>query len=111
MAKQISLSDEVIAHLDRMKGDRSYSEIIMHLLRGLPVTEQDLLNNKLYEMKILVSQIFGDEMVEPIEILRVILVRCLRYKNDRELLSEQISVLTGSLSGALEEIFRLSDQE
>ena len=111
MAKQVSLSDEVIARLDRMKRDRSYSEVILDLLRNQPKTEQDRLNNAFSDLRSLVSGIFGDEMTEPVEMMRVILIRCHRYRNDEKLLSEQISTLSSALQGALEEIYRLGDQE
>jgi len=110
MSKLVNLSDEVIAQLDRMKRDRSYSEVIKELLSAFHTTEQDRINKAFFDLRSSIALILGDEMGEVIEFLRVIVIRCYRYRTDKEFLSEQINVISSALQGALEEIYRLSDQ-
>ncbi|MBW2675456.1 MAG: hypothetical protein JRD89_18940, partial [Deltaproteobacteria bacterium] len=111
MAKQVSLSDDVIRELDKLKKGRSYSVVIKELLKNQPHSDLEYINRGVYKFKRVIDSTIGTEMNEAIELLRLILTRCYRYRTDEELLAKQIDVLTSSLRGAFEEIYRLSDQE
>jgi len=111
MARQVSLSDDVIRELDKLKKGRSYSVVIADLLRGQRKTALDQLNDAFFEGEDKISGILGEEMKEALEMLRILSIRLLKKKEEGKSITADFGRLLDKIDEALQEIISQEDQE
>jgi len=101
MAKQVSLSNEVVKELNMLRGEESYSQIIKRLLANQPKTDNERIY-KVFEPFIeAICKIIDQEMQHPIELFRVI---CVNLASKKYKCKEDINKLVEVLGEYLEEL-------
>ena len=101
MAKQVSLSNEVVKELNMLRGEESYSQIIKILLANQPKTDSAKIYKAFEPFMDAVCKIIAQEMQHPIELFRVI---CVKLASKKYKYKEDINKLVEALGEYLEEL-------
>jgi hypothetical protein len=99
MAKQVSLSNEVVKELNMLRGEESYSQIIKRLLANQPKTDSARIYEAFKPFMEAICKIMDQEMQHPIEIFRVI---CVNLASKKYKYKENINKLAEVLGEYLE---------
>jgi len=101
MAKQVSLSNEVVKELNLLRGEESYSQIIKILLSSQPKTDSARIYEAFEPFMEAICKIIDKDMQQPIEILRVICVNLAskKYKHKEEI-NKLVDILGEYLEGS-----------
>ena len=110
MTKMIGLRDDIARQLDRIKKDRSYSEVIAELLQQKK-TPLDELNDAFFSCEETVSGILGEEMKEALEMLRITSVRLLKQREEEKSLTPLFGKVLESLEQMMQDVISQEDQE
>ena len=101
MAKQVSLSNEVVKELNLLRGEESYSQIIKRLLANQPKTDSARIYEVFEPFREGICKIISQEMQHPIEQFRVI---CIKLANKKYKRKDDIDELVRTLAGYLEKL-------
>lgn len=92
MVKNVALSDEIIKELNHIKKkhlvfgqEQSYSEIIKLLLKQQPKTKTEKINATFEPFRENIVRLISNDMVHPLEVLRVICIRIVIRRNPQDI--------------------------
>jgi len=101
MAKQVSLSNEVVKELNMLRGEESYSQIIKRLLANQPKTDNERIYEAFEPFMEAICKMIDQEMRHPIELFRVI---CVKLASKKYKYKEDVNKLVEALGEYLEEL-------